>query len=64
MLFFGERRAAMREPQRVFERAQAAADLVEPFGKLRIAFAIGGADAGQFLVLGQVLRGRVDAWTG
>ena len=42
MLFFGERRAAMREPQRVFERAQAAADLVEPFGKLRIAFAIGG----------------------
>lgn len=64
MLFFGERRAAMREPQRVFERAQAAADLVEPFGKLRIAFAIGGADAGQFLVFGQVLRGRVDAWTG
>lgn len=53
----------MREPQRILVRAQAAADLVKTFGELRIALTIGGADAGQFLILRQILRGRVDART-
>ena len=54
----------MREPERIFQRAQATADLLETFRELRFAFAVGLADLRQFLVFGKILGGGVDAGAG
>lgn len=54
----------MREPERIFQRAQATADFLETFRELRFAFAIGLADFRQFLVFGKILGGCVDAGAG
>ena len=51
----------MREPERIFQRAQATADFLKTFRELRFTFAIGLADFRQFLIFGKILGGRVDA---
>ena len=61
MGFLGERGAAMRVPQRVLERAQAVLHGAEAFAEGRISLVVGRAQAGELLVLLEVLRGGEDA---
>ena len=61
MCFVGERGAAVRVPQWVFERAHAVADVVDALRELGRAFAVRTAQFGEFRVFLKVLGGGVHA---